>query len=158
MNVWQTPYAPSSILSYTQVIHVKTLHARYLILILQRKTPESCVSRSHSRAKAAGLQFPCSYVGLLQLPWPGGGALRKQSLSREPETIPGDSRDMRSNQNKQPISGAGWLVWVWTKDKPRRLSVVRKARLVWKKPGTGARDQITQKLGGLWGGDLGVYF
>ena len=158
MNVWQTPYAPSSILSYTQVIHVKTLHARYLILILQMKTPKSCVSRSRSRAKAAGLQFLCSYAGLLQLPRPGGRALRKQSRSREPETTPGESRDMRSDQKEQPIPGAGWLVQVWTKDRPCRPSVVRKARLVWKKPGTGARDQIAQKLGGLWGGDLGVYF
>ena len=29
MNIWQTCYVPSSILSYTQVIHVKPLRARY---------------------------------------------------------------------------------------------------------------------------------
>ena len=54
---------------------------------------------------------------------------------------------MRLNQKGQPIPGAGWLAWVWTKDKPCRPSTVRKVRLVGKKPGTGAREQITQKLG-----------
>ena len=88
MNIWQTCYAPSSILSYTQVIHVKTLRGvlgTIIVLILWMKRLRSCVSTSHSSAEAAGLVsvFTC---GALQLPQPGDGALRKRSLSREPET------------------------------------------------------------------------
>ena len=89
MNIWQTCYVPSSILSYTQVIHVKPLRARYHHCPhLQMKRLRSCVSRSHSSAEAAGLVsvFTC---GALQLPRPGDGALRKRSLSREPETTTG---------------------------------------------------------------------
>ena len=90
MNIWQTSYAPSSILSYTQVIHIKSLRARchHYPHFTEEDTEELCFQVTQ-QCRGSWAPVPVFTCGALQLPRPGDGALRKRSRSREAETTTG---------------------------------------------------------------------